>query len=186
MARSEREKMLAGELYLGNDPELTAARVRARRLLRAYNETDMEAAELRRSLLEQLLGDVGPGVYIEPPFFCDYGTYLHLGARVYMNFQCVVLDCNHVEIGDDVFFGPGVHVYAATHPLDPDVRIQGPESTRPVRIGAKVWVGGGTVIVPGVTVGEGTTVGAGSVVTKDLPPYVLAAGNPARVIRALR
>jgi len=129
---------------------------------------------------------VGPDAWIEPPFHCDYGTHLYLGARVYMNFQCVVLDCSRVDIGDDVFLGPGVHVYAAMHPLDPDQRIRGPELARPVKIGAKVWIGGGTILCPGVTIGEGTTVGAGSVVTKDLPPYSLAAGNPCTVVRQLR
>ncbi|PTL83228.1 sugar O-acetyltransferase [Vitiosangium sp. GDMCC 1.1324] len=186
MERSEKEKMLAGELYLASDPELTAARTRARRLLRTYNDSDPEDTRVRRALLEQLLGAVGPGAWIEPPFHCDYGTFLFLGARVFMNFQCVVLDCNRVEIGDDVFFGPGVHIYAATHPLDPDERIRGPELSRPVRIGAKAWIGGGSLILPGVSIGEGTTVGAGSVVTKDLPPYVLAAGNPCRVRRPVR
>ncbi|WP_074948391.1 sugar O-acetyltransferase [Myxococcus fulvus] len=186
MARTEMEKMLAGELYNGWDAQLTAARSRARRLLRAYNDTLMEDEDLRKQLLGQLLGQVGEGVYLEPPFHCDYGTFIQLGKRVYMNFQCVILDCNRVTIGDDVSFGPNVHIYAATHPLDADERIKGPELSKPVTIGAKTWVGGGTIILPGVTVGEGVTLGAGSVVTKDVPPYVLAAGNPARVIRALR
>ncbi|HZI11240.1 MAG TPA: sugar O-acetyltransferase [Myxococcus sp.] len=186
MARTEREKMLAGELYLATDPELSAARSRARKLVRAYNATDDEEAGVRQELLSQLLGSVGPGVWIEPPFQCDYGTHIHLGARVFINFQCVILDCNRVTIGDDVAIGPGVHIYAATHPLDPDERIKGPELARPVSIGAKVWLGGGAIILPGVTIGEGTTIAAGSVVTKDVPPYVLAGGNPCRVIRALR
>jgi maltose O-acetyltransferase len=178
--------MLAGELYIATDPELTEARRRARRLLRAYNATDEEETARRRELLEQLFGSVGPGVWIEPPLQCDYGTQVHLGARVFMNFQCVILDCATVTIGDDVAFGPGVHIYAATHPLDADERIKGPELARPVTIGAKAWIGGGSIILPGVTIGEGTTIGAGSVVTKDIPPYVLAAGNPCRVLRALR
>lgn len=178
--------MLAGELYVATDPELTAARFRARRLLRAYNAADDEDAARRRELLEQLFGSVGPDVWIEPPFQCDYGTQLHVGARVFMNFQCVILDCGTVTIGDDVSFGPGVHIYAATHPLDADERIKGPELAKPVTIGAKAWIGGGSFILAGVTIGEGSTIGAGSVVTKDVPPYVLAAGNPCRVIRSLR
>lgn len=186
MARSEREKMLAGELYTAMDPELVEARKRARKLLRAYNQSTEDEPELRRELLTQLLGKASVGVYIEPPFFCDYGTYIELGERAYMNFNCVILDCNRVTVGDDVFMGPGVHIYAATHPLDADERIKGPELTKPVTIGAKVWIGGGSIICPGVTIGEGTTIGAGSVVTKDIPPYVLAAGNPCRVIRSLR
>lgn len=178
--------MLAGELYNAMDAELVEARARARRLVRLYNDTLVEDAVARQQLLGQLIGTLGTGVYIEPPFHCDYGTFISLGHRVYMNFQCVILDCTHVTIGDDVSFGPNVHVYAATHPLDADERIKGPELAKPVTIGAKTWVGGGSIIVPGVTIGEGVTIGAGSVVTKDIPPYVLAAGNPCRVIRSLR
>lgn len=184
MARSEREKMLAGEPYVAMDAELVSARRRAHTLLREYNA--QEDAATRRSLLERLLGAVGPDAWVEPPFFCDYGSYLQLGARVYMNFQCVILDCNRIDIGDDTMLGPGVHIYAATHPLDADERITGRELAHPVRIGAKVWIGGGAIICPGVTIGEGATIGAGSVVTRDVPPYVLAAGNPCRVVKSLR
>jgi maltose O-acetyltransferase len=186
MARTEKEKMLAGELYVATDPELSAGRVRARKLLRAYNQSTEDELKLRESLLSQLLGHVGEGVWIEPPFLCDYGEHIRLGARVFMNFQCVILDCNPVTVGDDVSLGPGVHIYAATHPLDPDDRAKGPELGRPVTIGSKVWIGGGSIICPGVTIGEGSTIGAGSVVVRDIPPYVLAAGNPCRVIRSLR
>lgn len=186
MAATEKEKMLAGELYVAADPELTAARVRARRILRAYNQSTEDDLPERGRLLSELLGEVGEGVWIEPPFFCDYGSHIRLGERVYMNFQCVILDCNPVEIGDDVFLGPGVHIYAATHPLEANERIKGPELGRPVKIGSKVWIGGGTIICPGVTIGEGSTIGAGSVVTRDIPPDVLAVGNPCRVVRTLR
>ncbi len=178
--------MLAGELYLGSDPELFAERARARRLLRAYNQSTEEELEQRGTLLTQLLGQVGTGVWIEPPFHCDYGSHIRLGDRVYMNFNCIILDCNAVVLGDDVFLGPGVHFYAATHPLDADERIKGPELARPITVGAKTWIGGGAIICPGVTIGEGCTIGAGSVVTRDIPPYVFAAGNPCRVIRSLR
>lgn len=178
--------MLAGELYLASDPELVAARAHARSLLQRLNRSGPEEAELRRSLFARLFGKVGDGVYLEPPFFCDYGSNISLGDRVYMNFQCVILDCNRVDIGADVMFGPGVHVYAATHPLDPDERIKGPEGSLPVRIDDKVWIGGGSIVLPGVTIGEGSTIGAGSVVTKDVPPYVLAVGNPCRVVRGVR
>jgi len=132
MARTEKEKMLAGELYVAVDPELVTARARARKLLRAYNQSTEDELKQREEWLAQLLGSAGPGVWIEPPFFCDYGEHIRLGARVYMNFQCVILDCNPVTLGDDVFLGPGVHIYAATHPLDPDERIKGPELGRPV------------------------------------------------------
>ncbi|MBN9684552.1 MULTISPECIES: sugar O-acetyltransferase [unclassified Corallococcus] len=186
MARTEKEKMLAGELYSAVDPRLVAERARARKLLRSYNQSTEEELPLRESLLTELLGRVGAGTWIEPPFFCDYGEHIRLGERVFMNFQCVILDCNTVTIGDDVSFGPNVQVYAATHPLDPDERIKGPELGRAITIGSKVWIGGGSIICPGVTIGEGTTIGAGSVVTRDIPPYVFAAGNPCRVIRSLR
>ncbi|RKH53445.1 sugar O-acetyltransferase [Corallococcus sp. AB050B] len=186
MARTEKEKMLAGELYNAMDPRLTAERVRARKLLRSYNQSTEDELPLRESLLTELMGKVGAGTWIEPPFRCDYGEHIQLGERVFMNFDCVILDCNRVTIGDDVAFGPGVQVYAATHPLDPDERIKGPELGRPVIIGSKVWIGGGAIICPGVTIGEGSTIGAGSVVTRDIPPYVFAAGNPCRVIRNLR
>jgi maltose O-acetyltransferase len=186
MARTEKEKMLAGELYLSTDPELFAERARARKLLRAYNQSTEDELKLRGPLLSQLLGKVGTGVWIEPPFHCDYGSHIQLGDRVFMNFQCLILDCNPVTVGDGVSLGPGVHIYAATHPLDADERAKGPELARPVTIGAKVWIGGGSIICPGVTIGEGSTIGAGSVVVRDIPPYVFAAGNPCRVIRSLR
>ncbi|WP_257457412.1 sugar O-acetyltransferase [Archangium lipolyticum] len=186
MARTEKEKMLAGELYLATDPQLTAERARARKLLHAYNQSTQDEPTLRENLLSQLLGAVGAGTWIEPPFFCDYGEHIRMGARVFMNFQCVILDCNPVTIGDDVSVGPNVQIYAATHPLDPDERIKGPELGRPVTIGSKVWIGGGSIICPGVTIGEGSTIGAGSVVVRDIPPYSFAAGNPCRVIRNLR
>jgi maltose O-acetyltransferase len=183
---TERDKMLAGVLYDASDPELAALRVRARRLLRQLSDADPGDRSVHRGVLGELFGTIGPDSWIEPPFYCDYGVNMHAGRGLYMNFDCVVLDCGRVDFGDDILIGPGVHIYAATHPIDPDERADGPELTRPVRIGSRVWLGGRSVVMPGVTIGEGTTVGAGSVVTRDLPPYVVAAGNPARVIRALR
>ena len=183
---TEKDKMLAGELYLATDPELSAARARARRLLRAYNQTTEDELPRRGELLAELLGQVGAGAWIEPPFYCDYGTHIRLGERVFMNFQCVILDCNVVTIGDHVQLGPAVQIYAATHPVDADERQKGPELSRPVTVGANTWIGGGAIICPGVTVGEGTTIGAGSVVVRDIPARVFAAGNPCRVVRELR
>jgi maltose O-acetyltransferase len=176
------------------DPSSRYGNERTRRLTRTtdrcsancYNNPAGSSLCQSDSHCSQLLGAVGAGVWIEPPFFCDCGEHIRLGARVYMNFQCVILDCNPVTLGDDVFLGPGVHIYAATHPLDPDERIKGPELGHPVTIGAKVWIGGGSIICPGVTIGEDSTIGAGSVVVRDIPPYVFAAGNPCRVIRTLR
>jgi maltose O-acetyltransferase len=183
--RSEKEKMIAGELYLPSDPQLTADRMRCRELLRAFNAGDPADGERRTKLLQALLGRAWLDTDIEPPFHCDYGYNIRVGSRFYANFLCVILDPAAVEIGDDVFFGPGVHVYTATHPVDAVERIRGPELARPVRIGSRVWIGGGSIILPGVSIGDGTTIGAGSVVTRDVPAGVVAAGNPCRVLRAL-
>ena len=139
----------------------------------------------RQEILGELLGAVGSGAWIEPPFYCDYGRNITLGDRVYFNFHCVVLDCAAVTIGSDVFFGPGVQVYAATHPLDHVERKSGRELARPVTIESDVWVGGGAILCPGVRVGARSVIGAGSVVTRDVPEGVFAAGNPCRVIRDL-
>ena len=182
---TELEKMLAGELYLAADPELAAARRRARRLTRLYNRTTEEDEEERSALLRELLGALGEGAVIEPPFRCDYGAHIYTGDRFYANFGCVVLDCAPVRIGSDVMFGPSVQIYAALHPLDAATRIAGPELAAPVTIGDRVWIGGGAIVCPGVTIGEGTTIGAGSVVTRDIPAHVLAVGNPCRVVRSL-
>jgi maltose O-acetyltransferase len=183
--KSEREKMLAGEPYLGFDPALLAERTRAKRLLREYNRTTEEEMERRAELLGELLGRAGKNVWIEPPFFCDYGTFLELGDNVYLNANCVVLDCNWVRIGDNTKFGPAVQIYAAYHPVDAAERIKGPEFAAAVTIGRNVWVGGGAILLHGVSVGDNTTIGAGSVVTRDIPANVLAVGNPCRVVRHL-
>lgn len=182
---SEKEKMIAGELYFAADPELAAERVRCRRVLRAFNDHDPVDEAGRVGALAMLFKRIGDKSQLEPPFHCDYGYNISIGARFFANFQCVILDCAPVEIGDDVFFGPGVHVYTATHPVNPEERVTGYEFARRVTIGSKVWVGGGAIILPGVTIGEGTTIGAGSVVTADIPARVVAVGNPCRVVRTI-
>jgi maltose O-acetyltransferase len=184
--RSEKEKMLAGEWYDPLDPQLGDERRRARLLLKAFNGTRDDEQEERARLLGELFGAAGRGLLIEPPFFCDYGSNITLGERVFFNFNCVVLDCAPVRVGPGTMFGPAVQIYAVTHPLGAAERRKGLESGRPVEIGSDVWVGGGAIILPGVRVGDGTVVGAGSVVTKDIPPRVLAAGNPCRVIREIK
>ncbi|MCX6022172.1 MAG: sugar O-acetyltransferase [Chloroflexi bacterium] len=181
---TEREKMLAGELYNASDPELVALSKRARRLTRLFNATTEEESERRSALLRELFGAVG-GAFIEPPFHCDYGGQIRVGVNFFMNFGGVILDGAVVEIGDNVMCGPGVHIYTAYHPLPAAERIKGPELAAPVRIGDNVWLGGGVIILPGVTIGDNTTIGAGSVVTRDIPAHVLAVGNPCRVIRRL-
>lgn len=177
--------MLAGLPYLASDPELVAARRRARRLTRQYNATTEAEDGARETLLRELFGRAGTRLEIEPPFRCDYGSQIEAGDGFYMNFGGVILDCAPVRIGKNVLCGPGVHIYAASHPLDAATRIQGPELARPVTLGDNVWLGGGVIVCPGVTIGANTTIGAGSVVTRDVPAGVFAAGNPCRVIRAL-
>ena len=182
---TEREKMIRGDLYIASDPELTAARERARRLWHSYNALDPADATARREVLEQMLGVAGAGAVIEPPFFCDYGTQITLGHDVFVNFNCVFLDCSTITIGPQTQLGPAVQLYTATHPLDPVARTAGPELARPIVIGARVWIGGGAIVLPGVSIGDDTVVGAGSVVTRSLPAGVVAVGNPCRVIRQL-
>jgi maltose O-acetyltransferase len=182
--RTEREKMLAGELYDPQDAELIAARTRARNLLWEFNATREVDAVVRRRILEELFGTAGEGVWLQPPFFCDYGANIHLGDKVYFNFNCVVLDVCEVRIGSHTLFGPAVQIYAATHPLDAELR-KTRELGKPVTIGSDVWVGGGAIILPGVTIGDSAVIGAGSVVTKDVPAGVLAVGNPCRAVRAI-
>jgi maltose O-acetyltransferase len=181
---SEREKMLAGELYDPLDAELAAARVRARDLCQALNATREADEAERRRLLIDLFGAGGDEVWMQPPFFCDYGSNILLGKRVFFNFNCVVLDVCPVRVGDFTLFGPAVQIYTATHPLDAELR-RTREFGKPVTIGSDVWVGGAAVILPGVTIGSRSVIGAGSVVTRDIPEDVFAAGNPCRVIRPL-
>ncbi len=178
--------MLAGELYLASDPELVADRLRARKLLHSYNSTMPDLAAKRSQILQDLFGSLGPDHEIEPPFYCDYGYNIFAGRKFYVNFGCVILDCNKVTIGDNVLMAPYVQIYTAYHPTDPAVRMSGRELAAPVTIGDNVWIGGGVIILPGVTVGSNTTLGAGSVVTKNIPDNVVAAGNPCRVLKTLK
>lgn len=182
--KTEKEKMLAGELYDPFDPQLTAERARCRDLCLALNATREEQKEERLSLLTALFGRE-TDAWIQPPFFCDYGKNITLGRKVFFNFNCVVLDVMPVTIGNHTLFGPAVQIYTATHPLDAAERRRGLESARPIVIGSDVWIGGGAIICPGVTIGDRSVIGAGSVVTRDIPADVIAAGNPARVLRSL-
>ncbi len=181
---TERERMLAGELYDPMDAALVAARERARDLCQALNATRERDQDERRRLLRALFATGGDSVWMQPPFFCDYGANIELGTRVFFNFNCVVLDVCRVRIGDYTLFGPAVQILTAMHPLDAALRRQ-QEFGKPVDIGSDVWVGGGAIVCPGVTIGSRTVIGAGSVVTRDVPGDVLAAGNPCRVIRAI-
>ena len=181
---NEREKMLSGELYDASDPELVGGRIRARRLTQRFNALDPADTDARVALLRDLFGDVGDGSWVEAPLFCDYGTQVHLGARVYVNGGCFFLDAAPITLGDDVQLGPGVQLLTSDHPCDAAERAAGLESARPISIGARSWLGGGVIVLPGVDIGRDAIIGAGSVVTRSVPPGVTAAGNPCRVISA--
>jgi maltose O-acetyltransferase len=179
---TEREKMLSGELYDALDPELVRMRDRARDLCQELNATRERDQERRRAILVELFAAGGGDVWMQPPFYCDYGSNIRLGQRCFFNFNCVILDVAQVTIGDHVLVGPAVQIYTASHPLDPVLRRR-EEFGRPVAIGSDVWIGGGAIVCPGVTIGSRCVIGAGSVVTRDVPDGMLAAGNPCRVLR---
>ncbi|MEE6295152.1 sugar O-acetyltransferase [Georgenia wangjunii] len=183
--RSMRERMLAGDLYIADDDELAEESAQALDLMSAYNGTSVRQRVLRRTLLEAMLGSVGAGVEIRPPFRIDYGTHITVGDRVFANYGLVALDVAPITIGDDVQMGPNVQLLTPTHPVEPGPRREKWEAAEPIVIGDNVWLGGGVIVCPGVTIGADTVVGAGSVVTRDLPAGVVAVGNPARVIRQL-
>jgi maltose O-acetyltransferase len=181
---SQREKMLAGEMYDPFDPELLAARARARDLCWQLNITREADERQRRRILRELFGTGGDSVWMQPPFYCDYGVHIELGERVFFNFNCVVLDVCRVRIGDFTLFGPGVQIYTPLHPFNAQQRRR-EEFGKPIDIGSDVWVGGGAIIQAGVQIGPRAVIGAGSVVTRDVPEAVFAAGNPCRVIRTI-
>ncbi|MDV1070710.1 MULTISPECIES: maltose acetyltransferase domain-containing protein [Klebsiella] len=193
----EKQKMIAGELYLAGDATLKADRLRARQLLHRYNHSAPEEHELRKALLSELLGHASDA-YIEPTFRCDYGYNISLGKNFYANFDCVMLDVCPIHIGDNCMLdvcpihigdncmlAPGVHIYTATHPLDPVDRNSGQEYGKPVTIGHNVWIGGRAVINPGVAIGDNAVVASGSVVVKNVPANAVVGGNPAQIIKML-
>ena len=180
-----KRRMLRGELYLADDPELTAERARARELLERYNGTRHSEAELRDHLLRELLGEVGDGVVVLPTFRCDYGTQISLGRGTFVNYDCVMLDVAPITVGAACQLATRVQLLTATHPIDPGPRRLGWEAGEPITIGGNVWLGGGAIVCPGVTIGKDTVVGAGAVVTRDLPSGVVASGVPARVQREI-
>jgi maltose O-acetyltransferase len=183
--RSQRERMLAGDPYLADDPELARASLKAAELTKAFNDSPPADAAGRQRILLQLLGSLGEGTEIRPPFYCDYGSHTHVGARTFVNFGLAALDVAPITIGDDVQIGPYVQLLTPTHPLEPEPRRAKWEAAEPIVIEDNVWLGGGVIVCPGVTIGADTVVGAGAVVTRDLPAGVLAVGSPARVIRPL-
>ena len=191
---TEKEKMLAGLPYNGGDAELMRLWTAGKNLMREYNACDYADIPKQRRILAELLGGIGTNIQITAPFFVDYGKFIFIGENTEINMNCVFLDCNHIRIGANVMIGPGVHIYAVFHPLRAAERFPahaaeefnfGVGLTKPVTIGDNVWIGGGSIILPGVDVGDNVTIGAGSVVTKSIPPNVLAVGNPCRVVREL-
>ncbi|MCV2490959.1 sugar O-acetyltransferase [Geodermatophilus sp. YIM 151500] len=183
--RSMRERMLAGDLYIADDPELAEANAAALDLTAAYNATTVRQEPLRRALLERLLGAVGEDTAIRPPLHVDYGVHISIGARCFANYGLVALDVAAITIGDDVQIGPNVQLLTPTHPVEAGPRRDKWEAAEPITIGDNVWLGGGVIVLPGVTIGENTVVGAGAVVSRDLPANVVAVGNPARVVRTI-
>ena len=175
--------MLRGEPFDTGDAQLSAERMRARLILKALNDSPPDAHDERKRLIRELMPEAGSGVWIEPPFYCDYGTNIRVGDNVFFNFSCVILDLAAVTIGANTVFGPFAQIYTATHALSAQQPAPGLQRAKPVHIGDDVWVGGGAIICPGVRIGARAVIGAGSVVTRDIPEDVLAVGNPCRVVR---
>ena len=180
-----RERMLRGELYIADDPDLAADFARAQELVERYNRTLHREQVERDAILRKLVGDLGEGVVIRPPFYCEYGTHVSIGARTFINYDCLMLDVAPITIGSACQIATRVQLLTATHPIDPEPRRIGWESAEPIVVGHNVWLGGGVIVCPGATIGDDTVVGAGAVVTRDLPAGVVAAGVPARVIREI-
>ncbi|QCX38874.1 sugar O-acetyltransferase [Aureibaculum algae] len=183
--KSEKEKMLLGELYNPGDKELISERHEARLLFRKINTISNNDTKLTNNLFRDLLGKTGKGLFIEPPFYCDYGYNIKLGNQVFMNYNCCILDVAEVTIGNRVMFGPNVQIYTATHPLDAKTRASWLEFDKPITIGDDVWIGGGAIVCPGVTIGNGAVIAAGAVVTKDVKANVVVGGNPAKIIKKI-
>ncbi|RTE11233.1 maltose acetyltransferase domain-containing protein [Paenibacillus whitsoniae] len=184
-SKTEKEKMLSGELYQAGDAELVNDRLRARSLTRQYNQTLETDDKRRKEILLELLGSTGTNFYIEPTFRCDYGYNIHVGENFYANFDCIFLDVCEIRLGDSCFLGPGVHIYTATHPVEFRERISGAEFGKPVTIGNHVWIGGSAIINPGVKIGNNAVIASGAVITKDVPDNVVVGGNPAKIIKQI-
>lgn len=183
--RSEKEKMLAGDLYTADDPELAAASHRAYQLTREYERRYAVSIAGAHKVLQELLGIVAPDVHIKPPLYVDYGKHITVGAGTFINYGLVALDVVAITIGSNVKIGTNVQLLTPTHPVEPQLRLQRLEAAKPIVIGNNVWIGSGAMVLAGVTIGENSVIGAGSVVTKDVPANVVAVGNPARVTRSL-
>lgn len=181
----EKERMLSGKLYIAKDEELLKENLEARILTRKFNDSKPEEFNLRSKILAQLLEKTGDNYYIEPPFRCEYGRNITVGNNFYANFDCLFLDVNKIIIGNNVMLGPRVCLYTAGHPIDAEIRNSQLEYGKPIIIGNDVWIGGSVIINPGITIGNNVVIGSGSVVTKDIPSGVIAAGNPCRILRKI-
>ncbi|MGC1306511.1 MAG: sugar O-acetyltransferase [Phormidesmis sp.] len=181
---TEKEKMLSGELYLATDPELIKLHARALGLMHDFNTSAPHDVAKQKQTIRRLFGEIGQTFAINPPFYCDYGCHIFAGENLYINYDCTILDCAEVHIGNNVLIATKVQIYTAYHPTNPKIRLTGKELAAPIRIGDNAWIGGGVIICPGVSIGENTTIGAGSVVTKDIPSNAIAVGNPCRVIKS--
>lgn len=182
---TEKELMLSGQLYNAGDVELFKERLQAKRLIRLFNSASDEQIDYRLDIIKKLFKKTGNNVYIEPPFRCDYGYNIVVGNNFYANYDCIILDVCDIIIGDNVFFAPRVCLFSASHPVDAAIRNSQLEYGKPITIGNNVWIGGGTIVNPGVKIGDNSIIGSGSVVTKNIPPNVIAAGNPCRILRKI-
>ncbi|MGC0327674.1 maltose O-acetyltransferase [Streptomyces sp. SAI-170] len=183
--RTHLERMMAGDLYIADDPEIARWQQEAVRLAARYQAAYAEDAEAAREVLAELLGALGEEAHVRPPLYVDYGSNIRIGARTFVNYNLTALDVAAVTIGEDCQIGPNVQLLTPTHPLEPQPRRDKLEAARPITIGDNVWLGGGVIVLPGVSIGDNSVIGAGSVVTKDVPANVVAVGNPARVVREL-
>ncbi len=182
---TEKEKQQAGELYNANDRELFNERIKAKKLCAEYNAVECNDFQKRERILDRLVALRGENTVIEPNFFCDYGYNIVIGDNFYANHNLVILDCADIEFGNNVFIGPNCGFYAAEHPIDANLRNQGLESAKPIKVGSNVWIGGGVTVIGGVTIGDNVVIGAGSVVTKDIPSNCVAVGNPCAPTKTL-
>ncbi|MGW6141328.1 sugar O-acetyltransferase [Streptomyces sp. NPDC055144] len=183
--RTNLERMLAGDLYIADDPEIARRQQRAMRLAARYQDAFIEDADKARPILADLLDSVGEGVEVRPPLYVDYGSNITIGARTFVNYHLTALDVARITIGEDCQIGPNVQLLTPTHPVEPQPRRDKLEAALPITIGDNVWLGGGVIVCPGVTIGDNSVIGAGAVVTKDVPANVVAVGNPARPVRTL-
>lgn len=183
--RTQRERMLAGDPYIADDPRIIEEYQRGVRLSAEYQAAYVQDPDSARPILEDLLGTLGPESHIRAPICVDFGTYVHIGARTFINFGLTALDVAPITIGDDCLIGPNVQLLTPTHPVEPQPRRDKLEGAQPITICDNVWLGGGVIVCPGVTIGENSVIGAGSVVTRDIPANVVAVGNPARVVRSI-